>query len=127
MENALVAWDWAETFIVLNLLAKPAIEESIQVQFANYAKDNNDTLLGLLSQSQYNDSMRHRKWASALVKMAVEVDGNKEYIQSIVTKWLPLADKAIEAYCNEIPDAPDAAEDAKDAVRDFLETLHLDA
>ena len=127
MENALVAWDWAETFVVLNLLAKPAIEESIQVQFANYAKDSNDTLLGLLSQSQYNDSLRHRKWASALVKMVVEVDGNKEYIQSIVTKWMPLVNKAIETYCNEIPDAPDAASDAKEALQDFLTTLNLQA
>jgi len=125
MENALVAWDWAETFVVINLIAKPAIEESIQVQFANYAKDSNDTLLGLLSQSQYNDSMRHRKWATALVKMAVEVEGNKEYIQSIVTKWMPLVNNAIDAYCDEIPDFPDAAEDAKCAVSDFLETLHL--
>lgn len=127
MEKALVAWDWAETFVVLNLLAKPAIEESIQVQFADYARENNDTLLGLLSQSQYNDSLRHRKWATALVKMSVEVDGNKKYIQSIITKWLPLADKAIEGYCNAIPDATDAAKNAKNAMRDFLETLHLSA
>lgn len=125
MEKALVAWDWAETFIVLNLLAKPAIEESIQVQFGNYAKDNNDTLLGLLSQSQYNDSLRHRKWATALVKMALEVEGNKEYIQSIITKWLPLTHKAIETYCNEIPDVQDATQDAKNSLKDFLETLHL--
>jgi toluene monooxygenase system protein E len=127
MEKALVAWDWAETFIVLNLLAKPAIEESIQVQFANYAKDSNDTLLGLLSQSQYNDSLRHRKWATALVEMVVEVDRNKEYIQSIVTKWMPLVNNAIETYCNKIPDATDAANDAKKAVKDFLTTLDLQA
>jgi len=127
MEKALVAWDWAETFIVLNLLAKPAIEESIQVQFGNYAKDANDTLLGLLSQSQYNDSLRHRKWASALVKMTTEVDGNHEYIQSIVTKWMPLVNNAIETYCNEIPDSPESANDAKESLKDFLSTLNLQA
>ncbi len=127
MEKALTAWDWAEAFVVINLIAKPALEESIQVQFASYAQDNNDTLLGLLSQSQYSDSTRHRKWASALVKYAVAEGNNKEYIQSIVTKWMPLANKAIETYCNEIPDSPDAASNAKEAVKDYLATLHLEA
>jgi toluene monooxygenase system protein E len=127
MEKALVAWDWAETFVVLNLLAKPALEESIQIQFGNYAKDSNDTLLGLLSQSQYNDSLRHRKWTTALVKMAEEVEGNKKYMQSIITKWLPLTDKAIEDYCNAIPDAENAASEAKEAVKTYLGSLGFTA
>jgi len=123
MEKALIAYDWGETFVVLNLLAKPAIEESIQVQFANYARDNGDTLLGLLSQSQYADSMRHRKWATGLVKFALETEGNKEHIQSIITKWMPLVNNAIEAYCNEIPDSPSAASDAKSAVNEYIKSL----
>ncbi len=126
MEKVLIAWDWSETFIVLNLLAKPAIEESIQVQFADYAKNNNDTLLGLLSQSQYNDSLRHRKWASALVKMAIEVDRNKEYIQSIISKWLPLVYNAIEQYCDNIPDTLCASQNVKDEIMIYLKTLNLD-
>jgi toluene monooxygenase system protein E len=117
MEKALVAWDWAESFVAINLVAKPAIEEALLTQLGNTARAQGDTLLGLLTQAQMLDATRHRRWAGDLVKMALETDGNKAVIEGWVAKWTPLADAAIDAYCAALPDSPNAAENAKAATR----------
>jgi toluene monooxygenase system protein E len=57
--------------------------------------------------------------------MAVETPGNRERIQSWISQWEPLADRAIEAYCAALPDAPDAADSAKEATRNFRQSLGL--
>ena len=125
MEKTLVTWDWAESFVALNLIAKPAIEEATLTQLGATARENNDTLLGLLTQAQMRDAERHRRWATTLVKMALETDGNKAVLQGWVDKWQPLADAAIDAYCGALPDSPNAADDAKAATRAFLASTGL--
>jgi toluene monooxygenase system protein E len=125
MEKALVTWDWAEAFTVLNLVAKPAIEEAVLTQLGEAARSSGDTLLGLLTQAQFRDVERHRRWSSALVKMAFETDGNKTVLQAWIDKWLPLADSAIDAYCAALPDAQASADDAKAAAAAFRASLGL--
>jgi toluene monooxygenase system protein E len=78
-----------------------------------------------LSDAQLIDSARHRRWISRLVKMALETPGNLELIQGWITKWEPLADKAIDAYCTSLPDVAGGAGAAKAATRDFRRSLGL--
>ncbi len=125
MEKALIAWDWAESFVAINLVAKPAIEEAVLNQLGDAGRANNDTLLGLLTQAQMRDAERHRRWSSALVKMALQTDGNKEVLKGWIDKWQPLANAAIDVYCAALPDSPDAANDAKAAVAEFHAGLGL--
>ena len=125
MEKELVAWDWGEAFVALNLVAKPAVEEAVLVELGKAARHNGDTLLGLLTQAQMRDAERHRRWTSALVNMALEQEGNREVIEGWIAKWQPLADKAIEAYCAALPDEEGAAEAAKQAVRGFQASTGL--
>lgn len=125
MEKVLTAWDWGESFVALNLVAKPAIEESVLRKLGESARHNGDTLLGLLTDAQLIDAARHRRWATALVKMAVEKEGNAEQIKTWIAKWEPLADRAIDAYCESLSDVPNAAAEAKEAVREFRRTLAL--
>lgn len=125
MERVLTTWDWAEAFVALNLIAKPAIEEAVIRKLGEAARHNGDTLLGMLTDAQLQDAARHRRWASALVKMAAEEQGNAEVIHGWIAKWEPLADKAIEAYCAMLADVPDAAANAKAATRDFRRSLNL--
>jgi len=110
---------------VLNLVAKPAIDEAVLRKLGESARHNGDTLLGLLTDAQLIDSARHRRWISALVKMALETPGNLELIQGWIAKWEPLADKAIEAYCAALPDVAGGADAAKQATRDFRRSLGL--
>ena len=125
MERTLTVWDWGEAIVVLNLVAKPAIEESVLRALGEAARHNGDTLLGLLTDAQLIDSARHRRWLAAFVRMASETSGNLELIREWVARWEPLADKAIEAYCGALPDAPDAVNAAKQATRAFRQSLGI--
>jgi toluene monooxygenase system protein E len=125
MEKVLVTWDWAEAFVALNLVAKPAVEESVLRKLGESARHNGDTLLGLLTDAQLLDAARHRRWATALVRMALEKDGNREVINGWIAKWEPLADRAIDAYCDALADVPGAADAARRATREFRGGLGL--
>ncbi|KVG35870.1 aromatic/alkene monooxygenase hydroxylase subunit beta [Burkholderia diffusa] len=125
IEEALVAWDWAESFVALNLVARPAVEETVLRTLGQTARQNGDTLLGLLTDAQLADAQRHRRWAGELVRMALEQDGNHAVLAAWVDKWAPLADTAIDAYCNSLPDAPDAAARARAAVSEFRRGIGL--
>lgn len=125
MEKVLVTWDWAEAFVALNLVAKPAIEEAVLRKLGESARHNGDILLGLVTDAQLIDVARHRRWTAALTKMALEKQGNAEVIRGWIAKWEPLADKAIDAYCAMLPDVSDAGAAVKQATRDFRRSLGL--
>ena len=125
MEKTLTVWDWGEAIVVLNLVAKPAIDEAVLRKLGESARHNGDTLLGLVTDAQLIDSARHRRWVAAFVKMALETPGNLELIQGWIAQWEPLADKAIDAYCATLPDLAGGAEAAKSATREFRRALGL--
>ena len=124
VEKALVAWDWAESFTALNLVARPAVEESIFRGLGQIARHNGDTLLGLLTDAQLADTQRHRRWATALVKQALEQEGNAEVLSGWVKKWEPLADAAITAYFAAFGD-PAEGNRAIEATREYRQSLGL--
>jgi toluene monooxygenase system protein E len=125
LERALVAWDWGESFVALNLVARPAVEEAVLRALGQAGRHNGDTLLGLLTDAQLADGQRHRRWASALVKMALETPANRQVLLDWVKKWAPLGDAAIDAYCAVLPEAPQAAAQAKGAALAFRRSLTL--
>ena len=124
-EKVLIAWDWDESFVALNLVAKPAVEEAVLRKLGEAGRHNGDTLLGMLTDAQLLDAQRHRRWATALVKMALEVPGNADVIKRNIAKWMPLADNAIEMFCTALSEVPGSASDAKAAVRAFQASLGL--
>jgi len=120
LEKALVAWDWAEAFTAIMLVAKPAAEEALLTQLGELARASGDTLLGLLTQAQMRDAERHRRWSTALVKMALETQGNRDVFDGWLAHWVPLADAAIDRYCAAFSsEGTAAAEAAKDAAAAF--------
>lgn len=125
MEKVLVAYDWAECFTALNLVAKPAIEECVLRQLGNAGRHNGDLTLSLLADAQLIDAARHRRWATALVKMALGTEGNADVIRGWVAKWTPLADAAVDAYCSALTDSPEAASNAKEAAEKFRQSLGI--
>jgi toluene monooxygenase system protein E len=123
VEQALVAWDWAEAFVAMNLVVRPAVEEAVLRCLGQAARHNNDTLLGMLTDAQLLDAQRHRRWTGALVKMMLGVAGNDKLIAAWVAKWEPLADAAIEGFCVSLPDVANAAAEAKTATRNYRSAL----
>ncbi|RTL50435.1 MAG: toluene monooxygenase [Rhodocyclaceae bacterium] len=125
VEKALVAWDWAESFVVLNLIVKPSIEGATIRSLGESARRNGDTLLGLLSDAQLVDASRHQKWSRALVKKMLEQDENREQLRVWIRKWMPLAKAAINSYCQYLVEVPDAAERSIATVEEFHASLGL--
>jgi toluene monooxygenase system protein E len=124
-ERVLTTWDWAEAFTALNLVAKPAIEEAVLRKLGETGRHNGDTLIGMLTDAQLVDATRHRRWAGALVKLALGTEGNDRVLRQWVATWEPLADRAIDAFCAALPDAGDAAAEAKLATRAWRRSIDL--
>ncbi len=103
LERALVAWDWAEAFVAIFLVAKPVVEALLLSELGNCARANQDMLLGLLTQAQLRDAERHRRWVVALVKMALGQPGNRNHLQRWCATWRPLGERAIAQYCACLP------------------------
>ncbi|PWR18437.1 toluene monooxygenase [Zavarzinia aquatilis] len=124
LEEALVVWDWSEAFVVFNLVLKPAVEEVMFGTFAEVALANGDTLYSLLSQAEMRDAERHRRWASRLVEMALTVEGNKAWLRDRVAAWTPLAEAAIAAFAEALPES-DGGVAATARLLNFQRTLGL--
>ena len=123
MEKVLIAYDWGESFVALNLVAKPAMDEVLLRQLTATGRRRGDSLLGLIADSEYRDVRRSRAWSTALVRFAIERPENLAVIRGWVEKWLPLAEQAIDGYCRALPDSPQAATTATQAVHGFLRSL----
>lgn len=118
MERVLVAWDWGEAMVALNVVAKPAMNEAVIRKLGMDARHNNDTLLGMLCDAQLLDAARHQRWVAAALRMALETQGNREVIQAWIAKWAPLADAAVEAYVSALDSDPSATQQTLAAVRE---------
>lgn len=122
MEKTLVAYDWAEAFLALNVVAKPAIDEAWLRQLAVSARRNSDTLLALLADAALRDSERSRRWTAALVEMML-LPANQDVLEKWLGKWVPLGEAAVSAFCAELPDNPEATDTAVERMRAFRTQL----
>ncbi len=125
MERILGTRDWAESFVALNLVAKPAIDEAFFRQQSVSARRQGDTLFALMAEAALRDSDRSRRWAIELVRHMAQRPENVPVIESWIEKFVPLADAAIEAFCSELPENPDATVNALSATRAFRASLPL--
>lgn len=124
-ERMLVAFEWGECFFALNVIYKPALDETLNRQLAVSARRNGDSLLALLAEAQLRDSARSLRWTGALLKMILAVPGNAEVLAQWTAKWTPLADRAVRSACKAIPDNADAGDAAVAAMRATRASLGL--
>jgi toluene monooxygenase system protein E len=126
-EKMLVAWDWAECFVVLNVVAKPAFDEVTLHQLARAAGRHGDELLALLCEAHARDIDRSRRWTAALVAQAVEEGYNREVIGDWLARWTPLAHRAVRGYLEGLPglDTEMAAREVWDTCRAFRAGMGL--
>ncbi|MFC1680512.1 aromatic/alkene monooxygenase hydroxylase subunit beta [Pseudomonadota bacterium] len=125
MEKALIAYDWGESFVAFNLVAKTAADETLR-ELGATARHFGDPLLAALADNQLRDADRCRRWSSALVKFCTEAkEENKAVIQGWLDKWMPPASSAITAYCNALPDGGDAGAAAISRLEAFHRSLEI--
>jgi toluene monooxygenase system protein E len=134
VEKMLIAYDWGEAFVALNLAVKPVVDELFNGQLAELARAHEDDLLALMLDDFALDSQRSRDWSEALVKYAVaQRPANKELLRQWVEKWNPLAYRGLEGVVELFGQTPRALEpqavsvNARAAHHAFLARCGLDA
>ncbi len=107
VEKMLIAYDWGEAFVALNLAVKPVLDEVFNVQLAELARAHEDALLALMLDDFALDSQRSRDWSAALVQYAVaRRPSNTELLKQWVERWKPLAYRGIEGVVELFGQAP---------------------
>jgi toluene monooxygenase system protein E len=98
IERLLICYDWAESFVGLNLVLKPLVDEIFMTHLSELALREGDYLLGQIFYSLHEDCRWHQEWSQALARIAMEDNSeNRSTIQAWIDKWYPLAGRALQA------------------------------
>jgi toluene monooxygenase system protein E len=99
IEKLLTCYDWAESFVGLNLVLKPLVDEIFMTHFSDLALREGDYLLGQVFYSLNEDCRWHREWTQALTRMVIEDNSrNSGTIQGWIEKWHPVAARALQGF-----------------------------
>jgi toluene monooxygenase system protein E len=106
VEKLLIAYDWAESFVGLNLVVKPLVDELFMKCLSDLALREDDYLLGRIFYSLNEDCQWHRQWSEVLIRMTIEDNAhNRDTIQGWINRWHPLASHAVNAFALLLADA----------------------
>jgi toluene monooxygenase system protein E len=136
VERLLIAYDWAESFVGLNLVLKPLVDELFMKYLSELALSEEDYLLGQIFYSLNEDCQWHRQWSECLVRMTIEDNvRNKDTIQEWVNRWYPLAAHAVQPFArlcedtlerNATPPLQPIGESLDCYYRDLLQSMNLE-
>jgi toluene monooxygenase system protein E len=99
IEKLLICYDWTESFVALNLVLKPLMDELFMTYLGDLALREGDYLLGRIFYSLNEDCRWHREWSQALTRMVIEDNSrNASTIQGWIEKWHPVAARALQAF-----------------------------
>lgn len=99
IEKLLICYDWAESFVGLNLVLKPLMNEVFMNHLSDLALREGDYLLGQVFYSLNEDCRWHREWSQTLTRMVIEDNShNSGTIQGWIEKWHPVAARALRAF-----------------------------
>jgi toluene monooxygenase system protein E len=127
VETALVAFDWGEALVALNLCLKPLVEGLLLVELGRLARQRQDHLLAEMLASFDQDGRWHQSWSGALIRLLLEDSAdNRPAVAAFLERWAP---PALEAMRGAAPllGAPGerAAAAAEARWRQWLVTLGL--
>ncbi len=108
LETMLVAYDWGEAFVALNLGVKPAFDAMTNVALRDLARRNEDEFIALLCEEFDRDAARSRAWTTALVRYALERDpALADVVNGWLETWAPKGIAAVEAMGPLFEQAPE--------------------
>lgn len=135
IEKLLICYDWAESFIALNLVLKPLFDELFMNHMSELALREGDYLLGQIFYSLNEDCQWHREWSRALIQMVIQDNSyNSSTIQAWIEKWHPVAGRALQAFAPlfagkleeaQMPALEGVAEKVDNYYRDYLFSMGL--
>jgi len=120
LERLLLAYDWGEAFVALNLAVKPALDALFKEAFVELANANGDGLTAALLQESRVDTTRNQAWHVALARYAINANpANRGVIDGWVDKWRPLAERAVAGLADAFPDPAATRARVADSVAAF--------
>jgi toluene monooxygenase system protein E len=135
LEKLLICYDWAESFVALNLVLKPLIDELFMNHFSELALREGDYLLSQICYSLNEDCRWHREWTQALMRMVLEDNShNRDTVQGWIEKWHPLAARAVQGFAPvfqgkledaEMPAADGVMQKLQNHYWDYLSSMGL--
>jgi toluene monooxygenase system protein E len=135
VEKLLVAYDWGEAFVGLNLVLKPLFDNLFMKHLGDVALREGDYLLGQILYSLGEDNLWQQRWSTALVQVALEdTASNKNVIQGWADKWYHLAMPAIREFSPVLAEkhstegtrrAPNITDQIDAFYSNYLESMHL--
>jgi toluene monooxygenase system protein E len=135
IEKLLICFDWSESFVALNLVLKPLMDELFMNHLSKLALREGDYLLGRIFYSLNEDCRWHREWSQALTSMLIEDNShNRDTIQSWIEKWHPVSARAMQAFApvfeGTLGDAPmppfeGVIQKLDEYYRDYLSSMSL--
>jgi toluene monooxygenase system protein E len=135
VEKLLIAYDWAESFVGLNLVLKPMVDELFMKYVSDVALREDDYLLGQIFYSLNEDCLWHRQWSESLIRMAMEENvRNQDTIQGWINQWYPPAARAVNTLASVLEDSlqqmqPPPLEHTESAIdryyRNYLRSMNL--
>jgi toluene monooxygenase system protein E len=136
IEKLLIAYDWAESFVGLNLVLKPLVDELFMKYVGELALREDDYLIGQIFYSLNQDCQWHRQWSESLVRVAIEDNTrNKDTIQAWIDRWYPLGARAVHTFAPLLdntlertgtPLLPPIGEALDGNYRDYLQSMNLE-
>ncbi len=113
LERLLLAYDWGEAFVALNLVVKPALDALFKTGLADLAQANGDGLTAQLLRDSGVDSARSQAWSTNLARHATASrPGNAAVLAAWERTWRPLAERAVDGLSTVFGDAPKAVDPA---------------
>ena len=98
IERLLLAFDWDEAFVGLNLVLKPLADELFLRGVAALAREAGSDLDALIAENLFRDAQRSRRWTAAASRMLVGVsEANAGRVATLVAQWQPLGERMVES------------------------------
>ena len=97
IERLLVAFDWDDAFVGLNLVVKPLCDELTLRQFAIVARELGTSFDALLADNLFLDAQRSQRWSAALCRFLADADGgNRAHLAALLSKWYPFGEEVVK-------------------------------
>jgi hypothetical protein len=98
IERLMLAFDWDQAFVGLNLVVKPVVDELFLKTFAEVAREHGDELDTLIADNLYLDAQRSRRWTADACRAMTEADaGNAAMLRERLAQWRPRGQAIVES------------------------------
>jgi hypothetical protein len=98
-ERLLIEYDWGKSFIAVNMVLKPLLDELFLVKYAKLFRLNGDDLMAEMLENLYLDTVQSKEWSLALTKLILELHpDNRLVVEETINEWYPLAYRAISGF-----------------------------